>query len=614
MMGKTGTRFSKRQAGMEVTPVLAKTKKKDRQTTQTEDGNISEKVSETGNNTCHEEDQIEEQESEEGNNTFEEEEYDEALEDEDVEQPESSHGQEQETVPHPTSKAQTQQLETKKRKTRGPTRMRKVAKHHDDKVEVEFTEIGEHVGGGSVTLSSFIGPLVREHVPELLKDWRELSEETKDTLWEEIQGRFNLTEGWQKEYVFKQMGRLWRTSKSRLTKLVQNTKSKVQLQKLKPNNIQSTAAWNSWVRFRNSTAFKIQSEKYRQLRKRQIPHTTSRKGMVRLAHEMEKVKSIDSEMESTATTNFIEDAKLEATQAELLSKIEDLQIVVHDLAGKKRGSDDVSASDVPDGNKEGIRCQLLDWCSSDDIVVGEGELCSTEHMYKIGRIPLGPNAAAVIVKSVAKPEAYVWRPTPTILILGDTIGLKIAWPAEKAANASTGRVHIFDWNWEGEIIGEGILCSTDPKDLVNNIPLGPNAASLKVVHVERGNAFLWRPSAEMSVLSDALNENLAWPIDKVQLVNPATSPEKTARNSQAVTSEGNLTLLLPIQIYIWIIVPKEWRNHHHVTTKILNWFLLRCDRILRLLLLSFFNMFPPIKLLNHHLLDLFQHGFVEALA
>ena len=47
--------------------------------------------------------------------------------------------------------------------------------------------MGEHVGRGSVTLSSFLGPLVREHVPVLLDDWRHLEEKTKDALWEEIQ-------------------------------------------------------------------------------------------------------------------------------------------------------------------------------------------------------------------------------------------------------------------------------------------------------------------------------------------------------------------------------------------------------------------------------------------
>lgn len=64
--------------------------------------------------------------------------------------------------------------------------MSKVAKHIQDKIEVEFTSTGEHVGPVSITLSSFLGPLVREHVSVLLDDWRKLSKETSDTLWEEI--------------------------------------------------------------------------------------------------------------------------------------------------------------------------------------------------------------------------------------------------------------------------------------------------------------------------------------------------------------------------------------------------------------------------------------------
>ncbi|CAA7017953.1 unnamed protein product [Microthlaspi erraticum] len=94
--------------------------------------------------------------------------------------------------------------------------MRRVTKDQNDKVSVEFTDIGEHAGLGSVTLSSFLGPLVREHVPVLLDDRRKLDNLTKAILWEEIQGRFDLREEWQKDVVFKQMGCLWRSSKSRL--------------------------------------------------------------------------------------------------------------------------------------------------------------------------------------------------------------------------------------------------------------------------------------------------------------------------------------------------------------------------------------------------------------
>jgi len=74
----------------------------------------------------------------------------------------------------------------------------------------------------------------------------------------------------------------------------------------------------------------------------------------------------------------------------------------------------------------GVRCQLLDWCSDDDVVVGEGEFCSAEQMYKIGRIPFGRNAAAVVVKSVSNATTSLWRPTSSIFTLGETLGNKIA--------------------------------------------------------------------------------------------------------------------------------------------------------------------------------------------
>lgn len=79
----------------------------------------------------------------------------------------------------------------------------------------------------------------------------------------------------------------------------------------------------------------------------------------------------------------------------------------------------------------GVRCQLLDWFAEEDIVVGEGEFCSHDPLYKIGRIPLGPNAAAVIVKSVIHTGSQLWRPTQNIATLGEAVGLKIAWQGDK---------------------------------------------------------------------------------------------------------------------------------------------------------------------------------------
>lgn len=93
---------------------------------------------------------------------------------------------------------------------------------------------------------------------------------------------------------------------------------------------------------------------------------------------------------------------------------------------------DLSSSKLnSNGSQLVLKCRLLDWLSVEDLVIGEGEYCTSEPTYKVGGIPLGPNAAAVIIKSVTKKDAYVWRPTTTVEKLGQAVGMIIAWQADK---------------------------------------------------------------------------------------------------------------------------------------------------------------------------------------
>ena len=92
---------------------------------------------------------------------------------------------------------------------------------------------------------------------------------------------------------------------------------------------------------------------------------------------------------------------------------------------------DGSVAETTSASKVVMKCQLLDWCEVGYVVVGEGEFCWAEPMYKISRVPLGPGAAAVIVNAVTKNDAYVWRPTTSIFSLGQALDSKISWPAEK---------------------------------------------------------------------------------------------------------------------------------------------------------------------------------------
>ncbi|CAA7022585.1 unnamed protein product [Microthlaspi erraticum] len=251
--------------------------------------------------------------------------------------------------------------------------------------------------------------------------------------------------------------------------------------------------------------------------------------------------------------------KLEATQAELLTQLEELRNVVSDLAAKKRQNDEDSTSEFRDISKGGIRCQLLDWYATDDVVIGEGEFCSSEPSYKIGRIPLGPNATAVTVKSASVVEVCVWRPSQTIVALGQAVGIKIAWPSDKiildndmnpskppntvgseAADQSVERVQIFDWNDENDMIVEGVLLSTDPKKIVNHVPLGPNVALVKVNVVVNPVAYLWRLTEKISLMGDALSQNIVWPIKMIHLASVSTPEESTKKSPPSgSTSTGN---------------------------------------------------------------------------
>ena len=83
---------------------------------------------------------------------------------------------------------QTDTATTSQRKRRrGPTKMKHIAKDPTERQHVDFTDMGDPCGPGSVLLSSYLGPLVREHVPVIIDNWRQVSEEIKTVLWKSIE-------------------------------------------------------------------------------------------------------------------------------------------------------------------------------------------------------------------------------------------------------------------------------------------------------------------------------------------------------------------------------------------------------------------------------------------
>jgi hypothetical protein len=73
-------------------------------------------------------------------------------------------------------------------------------------------------------------------------------------------------------------------------------------------------------------------------------------------------------------------------------------------------------------NIKGVRVQILDWIESGDVLIGEGEFCSDDPLYKVGRIPIGHNIVGIMVKSVITPQASLWKPPSEDV---STIGLAV---------------------------------------------------------------------------------------------------------------------------------------------------------------------------------------------
>lgn len=79
------------------------------------------------------------------------------------------------------------------------------------------------------------------------------------------------------------------------------------------------------------------------------------------------------------------------------------------------------------------------------------------------------------------------------------------------------------------------MCSTDQKEMLNNIPLGPNAVIMTVDAVLIPEAFLWRPTTEMFTVPDALNAKVAWPVHKIQLLKIPTQAESVTKKPPPVS-------------------------------------------------------------------------------
>ncbi|KAL5856982.1 hypothetical protein ACOSQ3_004440 [Xanthoceras sorbifolium] len=131
-------------------------------------------------------------------------------------------------------------------------------------VEVDFSLHGQTIDGSSITLASYIGILVREHVPITLESWKKVDEQKRYMIWSSLLQYLKLLDS-SKDYILKKMGSQWRQYKSRITKKLieasQGPGKKRALKLLKPKNVTNAGDWNEFVKQRTSEQCKVSNTK-----------------------------------------------------------------------------------------------------------------------------------------------------------------------------------------------------------------------------------------------------------------------------------------------------------------------------------------------------------------
>ncbi|KAL5564188.1 hypothetical protein UlMin_027352 [Ulmus minor] len=394
----------------------------------------------------------------------------------------------------------------KTRRKRGPTKLKGIALQNDGPITVRFNCNLQAVGEGSVSLSSFLGPLVREIVPYTISDWRKVPQKMKDVLWSTIQTRYKLDTDWQKDWCMKEMCELWRSSKSRLVTRLNKLPNEEERLKLKPDNIKLEAEWKAFVREKTSKKFQEISKKFKEIRKKQLPHTSSRRGYARIMDDMTRESSKPiTRVEAFVKTHTKKNGEpVTAKAAEVLEKLRELANEKPDSCTTNNTVDDaltiIFGPDKPGrclDNGRGVTTTKLATLRARD-----------DHIARMEAEQLGLKNQMTQVLSLLK------NMTNTSTIPGFTAAsegqshIPVPSPKNNACN-------LLDWTGSGEIVAEGRWSSSDPDCLVHHLHLGPHAMRVWVDVVKKPGVYLWRPTSDMATIEEAIGTTIAWPADKV---------------------------------------------------------------------------------------------------
>ncbi|KAL4574447.1 hypothetical protein LXL04_021279 [Taraxacum kok-saghyz] len=193
-------------------------------------------------------------------------------------------------------------VKRKSKRKRGLTRLPKVRTEHTNsggrKKHVKFDELGRFTGKYRAQISSFLGDLVREKVGLSVLNWRNVTKEVRDKLWEEIT-RYYEIEDTRRKYVMTRLGALLRNFRRKLyAKYIEpnlkNPSKLAVIPKRYRTIILNQEHWNAFVTYTQSQNFKDVSKKTIIARSKSIyDHRMGRGGYTALREKLVQKQVID---------------------------------------------------------------------------------------------------------------------------------------------------------------------------------------------------------------------------------------------------------------------------------------------------------------------------------
>ncbi|KAJ0078191.1 hypothetical protein Patl1_36993 [Pistacia atlantica] len=346
-------------------------------------------------------------------------------------------------------------------------------------------------------------------VPFTIPDWRKLPSDMREKLWKCVQARYKLDQEWQKHYVLKEMGALWRTSKSRLVSNIKMAKNEEERMVLKPDNIKSISEWKKFVEEKLGPRFKGKSEEMKNRRKKQTSYTGGRRGYARMTEDIKKKtgKQVVSRVEvwieahkkkngepiNTKTAEAIEKLKQMGNDSSLptLTNLRE-DAITKVLGPDKRGH--------VKGLGKGVTLKQLSIIAQRDSLIAQMAQQQAEmkmemnHMKDLLNLALNQHRASQRQTVEESEDVSIVKTIP-----------------------HKTKCKFLDWSRSTEVVAEGRFSSDDPKALVHHVPIGPNGLRVWIDIAKVPNAFLWRFGSEIVFVEDVVRSTVVWPFDKVVL-------------------------------------------------------------------------------------------------